>query len=398
MKITIAEEALQTGKGHWPGYIGSLADDFRKSGDEVDVLTHGEATERVLKRVGGTAWFTRNCWTDPASQGTAGGLRHNFIYRKELLAWLRRQEPPPDWVLALTMRVQHLLAFALMSRNRKLVENTRFLLLFVQGFGHYEGIGKATTFSNSGSTRMARWCFRMMAPAVRRKRIILAAETRGMQDELQRFTGLPAHLFPHPVPLPTYSRARGDHREITVTAPGFGRHEKGTDLLQEAICRLLEEPAMENVRFILQWPEPFDMPDGTRLEPNETLRRSPRVDLVNENLGPGEYEELIDNSSLVILPYRRNSYHNRLSRVAIEAAGRGKPLIYTTGTWTGEVAEIAGTGMPIHEETGEACAEAIRKAVTAYAEIAARAADGAPAVARFHTGDTFREHLKGAAR
>jgi hypothetical protein len=48
MRILIVEEGLKTGAGHWPVYIGGIASELRKAGDEVDVLVHRDATVRVL--------------------------------------------------------------------------------------------------------------------------------------------------------------------------------------------------------------------------------------------------------------------------------------------------------------------------------------------------------------
>lgn len=198
MRILIAEEALQTHRGHWSNYIGTIRRGFLAAGDEVDVLAHREATDEVVAQVKGTPWLSRNCWVDPGSHGALGGIRHNLTFRRELAVWLLAN-PPYDWVCALTMRLQHLLAFALLSRDPRMPASTRFLLLFVQGFGRYAGPGQPTVFPTNPSTLLARFCFWLLGRGVRRGRVVLAAETRGMQDELRRFTGLPVRLFPHPV-------------------------------------------------------------------------------------------------------------------------------------------------------------------------------------------------------
>lgn len=100
------------------------------------------------------------------------------------------------------------------------------------------------------------------------------------------------------------------------------------------------------------------MPDGTMLGPDPDLVADGRVEFLNDNLDEKAYEALLARTDFVILPYRRNSYHNRVSRVAIEAASRGIPLIYTVGTWNGEVAEMVGGGVVIDEGTAEAAAGA----------------------------------------
>jgi len=471
VRILITEEALQSGKGHWLNYIQGIAEGFRAVDDHIDVLVHRNATDAVIDQVGGTRWFSRNCWHDKASQGWIGGIRHNLTFRRELAGCLGAHEPY-DWVCALTMRLQHLLAFALLARRQKkfsvfsgsvsrkhsdtpspsttgplkaqpsllgLDHSTaaldprpstfdpssapRFLLLFVQGFGRYAGHGMPTEFPLNGSTLLARSCFWLMRGAVQKGSVVLAAETKGMQDELHRFTGLPVRLFPHPIQsLKKVDRpstlAPRPSTPITLTCPGFARHEKGSDLLQEAIKSILAKsgrqdsgvrsqesgatqlpvhisPLGREVRFVLQWPEAFVMPDGTILGPDPALLNDPRVEFLNRNLPMDEYQALLARTDLVILPYRRNSYHNRVSRVSIEAAGRGIPLIYTSGTWSGEVADTAGGGVPILDETSEAVAVAISIAIAQFDELKEKASKGAVNVSRFHSVGTFRDGLVG---
>lgn len=399
MKVLITEEALETGAGHWPSYIGTIGSGLREAGDEVDILVHKDASEGVVVG-GGIPYLSRNCWVDSASQGAVGGIRHNFRFYREVKAWLQKNRSY-DRVCALTMRLQHLLAFGLLSRSRVVPDSTKFLLLFVQGFGQYEGDSIPSSFPRNLSTKLARLCFRILRPAVESGRVTLAAETLGMRDELERFTGLQVSLFPHPVPAPPASKERAsslpdvqeDHIPLTITCPGFARHEKGNDLLQEAMEMLTDTLDGHHLKFIMQWPKSFELPDGSFLGPNRSLEEAGRVQFLNKNLDKSAYEDLLSQTDLVILPYRRNSYHHRVSRVAIEAASRGIPLIYMSGTWSEEVAELAGCGVKIRDETAKAVAQAIEEAVGKYTELKKVACSGAQEVARFYSGSEFRQCL-----
>jgi glycosyltransferase involved in cell wall biosynthesis len=296
------------------------------------------------------------------------------------------------------MRLQHLLAFALLARSGTIPRKTRFFLLFVQGFGRYAGHGKPTEFPKNLSTMLARFCFWLMAPAVRSGRVVLAAETKGMQDELQRFTDLPVTIAPHPVDFTTQARPstldpRLSTQPLTITCPGFARHEKGTDLFQDAIRIMLARPDADRFRFVLQWPEPFAMTDGSMLGPDPALLSDPRVEFLNQNLSSSEYACLMDRTDLIVLPYRRSSYHHRVSRVAIEAAGYGIPIIYTKGTWSEEIAELAGCGIPVLTESADEVADAILLAVDKYTELRKKAAVGASRVIKFHSVETLRNLL-----
>ena len=92
------------------------------------------------------------------------------------------------------------------------------------------------------------------------------------------------------------------------------------------------------------------MPDGTMLEPGEEIVNSDHITFYNDSLEAAAYNTWLSQTDFVILPYRKSSYYNRLSRVAIEAGARGIPLIYTDGTWTEEVAALVECGVR-HEES-----------------------------------------------
>jgi glycosyltransferase involved in cell wall biosynthesis len=404
MRILITEEALQDGFGHWPSYVGDIATGLRSLGDEVHVAVHRNATQNIIARVGGTPWFSRNCWIDPKSQGAMGGLVHNLIFFRELLSWLRNHQSY-DWICAFTIRLQHLLAFALLARSGTIPRKTRFFLLFVQGFGRYAGHGKPTEFPKNLSTMLARFCFWLLTPAARSGRVVVAAETKGMKDELERFTGLPVTLAPHPVHFTDSSKTTLSTTfrsqvsgfiplPLTITCPGFARHEKGTDLLQDAIRILLSRPDANRFRFVLQWPEPFAMLDDTIIGPNPALLKDSRVEFLNQNLNSEEYDALLNRTNLIILPYRRSSYHHRVSRVAIEAAGRGLPMIYSKGTWSEEVADLVGSGVVIADESAENVVKSILKASDEFSDLAILTGSGACRVREYHSVESLRSILK----
>lgn len=398
MKLLLLEEALQFGTGHWPLYIGDIADAFRSAGDDVRVLAHRQASAALLQSLRATPWFSRNCWTDSRFQGGLGGLRHAIGYAGETRSWLR-QAPDTDWVLALTIRVQHLLAFSLLCRRPWHQGKRRYLLLFVQGFGEYLGSQSALTFPSTPSTRLARLCFRLLAPAVISGRVVLAAETRAMQSELETFSHLPVRLFPHPVvsttptPLACSGEIAQAHQTVTITCPGFARYEKGNDLLQGACKLLFAAESSRDLRVICQWPDPFALPDGSLATPDPELLADGRYQLINQSLDRQAYADLLARSQLIVLPYRRSSYHNRVSRVAIEAALQGIPLVYMAGTWCEEIVQISGAGVSISEETPEATFEALRAALPQLPELRDRAVQACGRIRDNYSAQRFRQLL-----
>ena len=404
MRILIVEEALRAGNGHWPRYIADLATRFRQEGDTVDILGHRDANEKVLSVVEKvTPWLSRDCRVDPRSIGFVGGLRHNWSHYRDLSRWLN-SNADYDWILSLSSRPKHLLAYVLFA-HRLRRHKTKFLLLFVLAPAKRDATGKiAWSLSNV----FAKSCFKLLGLPASRGQVVIAAETENMRAEIQDFCELPTTLFPHPVELaiakdlqsPTLIREdRQANKTIRIVAPGVARYEKGSDLLQAAIKRWLASHNREEtaVNFILQWPESFALPNGEICEPDPQLLADTRVEFCSGLLTGDSYVDFLRQADLIVLPYRAAAYHARVSRVAIEAARLGKPIIYTEQTWIREVANRVGTGVAFTTESAEAIAEAISIALQRIDELKHLAEQGSKHVRDFYTTSKFRgllcEHL-----
>jgi glycosyltransferase involved in cell wall biosynthesis len=401
MRILIVEEALHTGEGHWPSYIGDLATGFREAGDEVDVLTHREATPEVLRRVGGTPWLSRSFWDEDKnrSRGVLGGITHNINLYRELKNYLR-DRPPYDYVLALTMRAYHILAFGALARSSLLGRNTRLLLLFVHPQGVFVAPGVPARIPRNFRTAIMHVGFRLLSRSVREGKTILAVETEGMKEEYERFSGLPFRFFPHAIrfgsdsPIRSRVPAAGEEkREITFTCPGFARFEKGIDLLQTAVIEIFREEPEFPARFVVQWQNPFSMPDGSLLKPLPKFLNNPKVEILDRTIGPVEYEELLARSDALLLPYRAAFYYARVSRVAIETICRGIPLVYPAATWLEEACANYGAGVSFQDENLESLKEAIRSTVQNYRDIGQKAGTRSKAALEFFSVPTFRANM-----
>ena len=558
MRILIVEEALRLGNGHWPRYVADLAAGFRAEGDVVDVLGHRDANDKVKSVVPNVVtWLSRDCRADARSQGLIGGIRHNLCLKRELGAWLKGREPY-DWILSLSSRPKHLLAFAMLARAGY-CPRLRFLLLFVISPGQQDEVGK---FRLSASNLFAKFCFALLRPAVQRGQVVIAAETKGMQAEIERFSDLRTLLFPHPVEAAQAPEEKAEHprdsaepkgktnvgpkegnrseaeqklkaetlkkdgttegaahrttgrqddgqqhvttnytnfherrrqgdaqgtcagdsepdsltskladspvseslirsaagpasspatshsllatapkalaldtpaKPVVVLAPGLARYEKGSDLMQAAIRLLLQKaetlkseklkegcgapkdrrseigdrglressnlvPSSATtggwpLRFVMQWPEDFDLPDGRRCAPDPDLLKDERVKFSKDLLTGEAYWDFLQQADVIVLPYRSGSYRARVSRVAIEAAMLGKPMVYTKGTWISEVVAMGGAGVAIAEETPQSLAEAIQMAIGDLDMLQSEAERGVARVREFYSVSSFHRLL-----
>jgi hypothetical protein len=146
--------------------------------------------------------------------------------------------------------------------------------------------------------------------------------------------------------------------------------------------------------FLMQWPEDFDLPDGSRCAPDSDLLKDERVKFSKDLLTGEAYWDFLQQADVVVLPYRSESYRARVSRVAIEAAMLGKPMVYTKGTWISEVVAMGGAGVAIAEETPQSLAEAIQMAIGDLDTLQSEAERGVAQVLDFYSVSSFH-HLLG---
>lgn len=393
MRILIIEEALQENRGHWPAYIGTIARSLRNMGDEVDILAHKDCSDSLKKELGATAFLSVNCWTNEECQGPFGGLRHSRLYRKDVLAWLK-SHPVYDWIFVLTARLQHLLAWARIANGALSGNQTRLLLLFVQGFGRWGGDLERIHYPSTLSNEIARTCFHLLGKSIREGEVVLAAETIAMQKELSTFCRQAVYLFPHPVDVPKTEPAlpKEDGR-IMVCCPGFARHEKGSAILQEAILEALKRSDLSRIHFVLQWKGTFELPDGRQVGASDDLSNHPRVTLLSSNLNQRDFLQMIAGSDAVLLPYREEAYYNRLSRIAIESSMLGRPVLYTRGTALAELAKLNRGSLHLESVSVEGILDVLHRFVRLEKHLKEAAMNHADAVKEYHSVEFFRRCL-----
>ena len=404
MKLLIAEEALRSLEGHWFEYIRAIAAECRRAGDDVTVACHRDAVPEVVGELKATPTFPASAW-DPAYIRAGGGawrrlariFRHNAgLYR--VARRFLRQHGPSDVVFAPTILIDHLGAWTLLAWTARR-DYGKLVLFFVHGRGVYQGPDRPVAFPRSPNTLLSRALLRCLRTLVAGGKVVLAAQTRAMAAEFTRFCGLPFAYFPHPViPGDDLDADRDTPGEIVLSCLGFARYEKGSDLLQAAIRRVrVQRPDLGGVRFVIQWLNDFVGPGGARFTKDPALLADPAVEFLSRSFTPSEYRAQLDRAAGMILPYRANSYYARVSRVAIEAAMLGIPMVYTRATWLEELVREGGAGVGFEDGNLEELTAAIIRLVD---ELPAwrQAARGRIADARrWFSPESFRACLLGGA-
>jgi len=196
-------------------------------------------------------------------------------------------------------------------------------------------------------------------------RVILGVETEPMREALTLLTGVKFTYFPHPVtPSAECGVRSAEYRPaalnpqlstlITMGSYGSARHEKGSDLLVDAVDEFCRRYPDSRVRFVLQ-------SVGGDAEHWEKMEGNPKVRLIPVYFADDEYIRQVQATDVLLLPYRRSSYSLRVSRVVIEAMVHGIPVVTTRGTTLASQAEESGAAVLCEGENVESLVAAIHE-------------------------------------
>jgi glycosyltransferase involved in cell wall biosynthesis len=157
-------------------------------------------------------------------------------------------------------------------------------------------------------------------------------------------------------------------KPIVFGCYGAARWEKGSDLLQVAIRRVLETNPDIPAKFCLQWLGDFTNESGEVVRLDQWLKNHPKVQVFTEHFKEMEYAAQLAMTSAMILPYR-SPYRLRVSRVVIEAMMYGMPVIATKGTTLFAQAEEHGVVVGCEEGDEESLAKTTIKMVANFDQL-----------------------------
>jgi len=209
-------------------------------------------------------------------------------------------------------------------------------------------------------------------------------------------------------------------KPIVFGCYGAARWEKGSDIFQEAIKRILKSavasaecrvPSVEDkaepvtrdplpataagrpLRFCIQWVDDFRDEQGNLNSIDPWLLGHPQVEVIGRYFKGDEYEHRLAQTDVMVLPYRK-PYQLRVSRVVIEAMIQGMPVIATKGTTLFEQAEEYGAAVGCDEGDAESLAEAILEVAENFEIMRVSAREKVDGAAESFSVSFFRELLE----
>ncbi|PWU09041.1 MAG: hypothetical protein C5B50_28240 [Verrucomicrobia bacterium] len=428
MRWLIVEDALRDRKGHWLEYVATISDGLRALGDEVTVLADRKAEPFVVERLRAKPILPKSIW-HRMGQEKSRFVRYGRVPIHALATWWAmsrylRKNSPGDIIFVPTVTVHHLLGWTLLLGRLLRTTEAKVLLFFINlPVRHDPGSGRPAWISSPTAKLMNRLLQRM-APAIRSGRVVLGAEPPAMQSALAELTGQKVIYLPQPVPdcesavcgaqNPCMDTFASDQKSkihnlkskiengLLMACYGAARGEKGSDILQEAIGRYLQEFPDSRARFALQWIEDFENERGQRVQKDAALVSDSRVEYVTNYFKNGEYPEQLKHTDVLLLPYRLSSYRLRGSRVALEGMTMGIPLVVTGGSSFAGQMENFGAGLCSEDGDVASLTAAIRQMELQFEALKAKAMARKSAAQEEFSVSRFRQvllaHLEGSCR
>lgn len=362
MKWLIVEDALKNKQGHWYEYIETFRSGLSELGHDTKILSEHAAetfitdAEDVYPVLPDSIWHRMG---DSASRWKRY-LRvpqHAWKTRRVIKRWLR-QNDHPDLVFVPTVLVHHLLGWWRIYQDILRHSDTRLLLFFPNTPIRFNSETNSAEFGNDPTSKLFLWLIKRLERAVRSGQVILGVETHAMRDGMSQVTGVPFTYLPHPVRADDARAANEEQRPLTFGCYGAARHEKGSDLLQDAVREHLRENPNSDSRFYIQWLDSFEDASGNVFNVDEELAEDHRVNFIRSFFEPGGYEKQLAITDVMLLPYR-DPYRYRVSRVVIEAMNAGMPAVVSNDTTAWEQVSEFGAGLPCSTESPMSLAAAI---------------------------------------
>lgn len=395
MKVLIIEEALHTLHGHWFQYVGDIFDGGRDAGHEITVAVHRDAVPEIRKRFACLPILAESVFGAEAHGRGLKSLRRmvrrNFTLFRELHDHFKSGSQY-EIVIATTPRVDHLYAYLLLNLLWGRKAFRQLVLIFVESVGTYSADFKTLRFRKK--SLLLKWGMQLTKKIPPHETIVLATESKGLARQFKEFSGIDFVLLPHVTEWrdPPSSRSTKSG-SIVLGAYGFTRYDKGTDVLQQALLNMSATGMPVGCHFLIQWTSDFNLPDGQRMKINPTLAKRPDIEYLGAFDSESEFRERMAATDIMILPYRKEFYFDKLSRVAIDAAEAGMPMVYPLGTWLESFVSQYGAGVSFVPEDPNSLAAALLVAMRDFPTLKAIAEERAPEARHAFSSKRFFEIL-----
>jgi len=180
--------------------------------------------------------------------------------------------------------------------------------------------------------------FKLIFDKIKKNQYLKALFYTDSEDLTKQYNMIKSVEFqtlPIPHTISTHNQTKNNN-SLTITYLGDARREKGYQHLPHIVQDLWSEYISPGkVSFVIQ--SNYNIPEG---EPSAVVSRnqlqifpSDKVKLVIEPPNLEDYQKLLTESDIVLLPYEQTNYYARSSGILAEALAYGIPVLVPAGTW-----------------------------------------------------------------
>jgi glycosyltransferase involved in cell wall biosynthesis len=361
-RLLICEEALTDFKGHFYSWIKAIRTINESAGVEVMVAGNHRIIREIKDEFKVIPVYTVNSWSGvydypQAWRRYAAVFLHNYRVWRQTRSLLK-QVGPVDCVILTAVRIHQLLAWRQLCRESLGKDFKRVIIFILTSEAVYDDSFESYKFK--GSSRLIQRVLKSFSADVAKGNVILAGDSHITCREYEALSGVPFKVFPSPaaglqtIALPAPKIASADSAEDPCfVILGVSVIDKGIDVLQQAILKLLADDPDLKARFIIQWSTPTIDYNGNLVPIDARLRNARQVQLIETVLDQPGYDTILGSADFIVLPYRKKVYFNRISGVAVEAACAGIPMIVTENTWLSWAMDEFGAGVTVKENDPE---------------------------------------------
>ncbi len=355
-RILIIEDSLRDFHGHWFEQLSCIYHEAKNKNLEINIACHKNVLSTISSQIDCKPIFKRSYFLELSTQSGIKIINYLRFYISSVLALrsLLKSEKKYDFIFIPTCTIHHAI-YLLIIKKLGFFKKSTTVPLFLNLPGVWNSGRRTMEYSKNAVI------FKLINRLLSKSGgVYLAVQTIIAKEELEKLTGCTYIVLPQPIKLDK-SEIIFDNSSSSISFGSFGaeRHEKGTDLILKAAEILIKKNP--EVNFKIQWINGYFNEEGKMISIPSILNKNPQVCIFTEPLSNKIYNQELSSTHCLILPYRNSSYYFRDSRVALEAAIRGIPIIYTKGGWLERFSKSYDSGIGFEENDIKSLIEAIKK-------------------------------------